>query len=76
MTSATGTPLDGPLGPSLIKVIRGNPTREEVAAVAALLLALNDEPRRRARRAARTRATSWTAARSNSWSPRSWVSRE
>ncbi|MFI5983539.1 acyl-CoA carboxylase epsilon subunit [Streptomyces sp. NPDC051555] len=32
--------LDGPLGPTLIEIIRGAPTAEEVAALAALLTTL------------------------------------
>ncbi|MGW7097566.1 acyl-CoA carboxylase epsilon subunit [Streptomyces sp. NPDC054874] len=33
--------IDGPLGPSLLKVISGVPSAEELAAVAALLTALS-----------------------------------
>ncbi|OCC07776.1 acyl-CoA carboxylase epsilon subunit [Streptomyces sp. PTY087I2] len=33
--------FDGPLGPSLLKVIRGTPSVEELAAVTALLTALS-----------------------------------
>ncbi|WP_330330515.1 acyl-CoA carboxylase subunit epsilon [Streptomyces sp. NBC_00536] len=32
--------LDGPLGPTLIEIIRGAPTAEEIAAVTALLTRL------------------------------------
>lgn len=35
------TALRGPLGPSLLKVIGGNPTQEELAAVTTVLLALS-----------------------------------
>ncbi|MEU5537279.1 acyl-CoA carboxylase epsilon subunit [Streptomyces sp. NPDC020362] len=46
-TSCTTPPapaLEGPLGPALFRVIGGNPTPEEVAAVAALLTALATAP--------------------------------
>ncbi|MFI1929089.1 acyl-CoA carboxylase epsilon subunit [Streptomyces sp. NPDC020330] len=76
MTDTAGTPLDGPLGPALIKVIRGNPTREELAAVAALLLARDEGAGRRARRVARTRAARWSASRADVRLPRSWMSEE
>lgn len=48
-------PLEGPLGPTLLKVIRGAPTAEELAVVTLLLTTLaaaGEEPEPRSRPAA------------------------
>ncbi|MBH5335083.1 hypothetical protein IHE55_09850 [Streptomyces pactum] len=72
---AAGAPdIDGPLGPSLLKVIRGNPSPDELAAATAVLLAL-------ARRAApadgggTTATPRWRPAPADGCPPRSWKSR-
>lgn len=55
-TTPAAPALEGPLGPALFRVIGGNPTPEEVAAVAALLTALTVPPAEAAAEAAADRA--------------------
>ncbi|MBW5420661.1 hypothetical protein GKQ77_03630 [Streptomyces sp. BG9H] len=39
-TRATAVDLDGPLGATLVQVLRGNPSPEELAAVTAVLITM------------------------------------
>ncbi|SPE64229.1 hypothetical protein SNS2_5556 [Streptomyces netropsis] len=56
------TALRGPLGPSLLKVIGGNPTQEELAAVTAVLLALSARQERQPVAAGTPAAARWQRA--------------
>lgn len=73
VTDTGETPLDGPLGPALLKVIRGNPTGEELAAVVLLLLARSSRTGGRGP-VVPVRAANWSLPRPESRSPRSWMS--
>ncbi|GGR28885.1 acyl-CoA carboxylase subunit epsilon [Streptomyces netropsis] len=56
------TALRGPLGPSLLKVIGGNPTQEELAAVTAVLVALSARQERQPVAAGAPAAARWQRA--------------
>lgn len=72
-TAADALDIDGPLGPALVKVIRGNPSPDEIAAATAVLLAL-------ARRGAAAEDDAggatprWRPAPADGCPPRSWMS--
>ncbi|MGW7272416.1 acyl-CoA carboxylase epsilon subunit [Streptomyces sp. NPDC054864] len=68
----TWSPLEGPLGPALLKVVKGAPTAEELAAVTLLLstaAAAGAEPEPRPAPA----AAAWD--RPSDRSPVSWAAR-
>jgi hypothetical protein len=68
--------LEGPLGPSLFKVLRGRPTPEELAAVAALLGALSASEATGARAQPKTHEPAPAAwGRREAFPPVSWRAR-
>ncbi|MFC0602066.1 acyl-CoA carboxylase epsilon subunit [Streptomyces palmae] len=73
-----GPVIDGPLAPALVKVIRGNPGPDELAAATAVLLAVA----RRAEQAAgaadqeSARTPRWQPSLADGCPPRSWRSGE
>ncbi|MFI9100849.1 acyl-CoA carboxylase epsilon subunit [Streptomyces fildesensis] len=75
MTPATAPPFEGPLGPALLRVIKGRPTTEEIAAVAAVLAALSARtPTDPATPRTPDPAARWARADATRFPPGSWMS--
>ncbi|NEB42205.1 acyl-CoA carboxylase subunit epsilon [Streptomyces sp. SID14515] len=63
--------FDGPLGPSLLKIIRGAPSAEELAAVTALVTALSSAARAEADGEPEPEPADWN--RATTFSQVSWM---
>ncbi|KUJ66231.1 hypothetical protein ACZ90_39300 [Streptomyces albus subsp. albus] len=70
--------IEGPLAPALVKVIRGNPSPDELAAATAVLLALARRAQSAAEAAAdeTARTPRWQPSLADGCPPRSWRSGE
>lgn len=65
--------LEGPLGPTLMKVVKGTPTPEELAAVAAVLSAASGPADERPEDTVRTRRAQWRRIDSRDTAAGSWM---
>ncbi|TVL89224.1 acyl-CoA carboxylase subunit epsilon [Streptomyces sp. SAJ15] len=78
MTTTTAElAIEGPLGPALVKVIRGNPSPDELAAATSVLLALarrSAAVERNAHQDRRPTDAGWRRGLPDGCSPRSWMS--
>ncbi|MFI6641791.1 acyl-CoA carboxylase epsilon subunit [Streptomyces sp. NPDC050504] len=65
--------LAGPLGPTLMKVVKGTPTPEELAAVAAVLSAASSPADERPEDSAQSRRAPWRRIDSRDTTAGSWM---